>query len=681
MPSPEKADGLRVSGEAGSLRREAGGADDLRKQRQSVPDDLRRDSAAPASLRKGPEGQADAPEPDVAPGGHQRGKPGDSTVGPDPSDSPAPCTPGGPEAAGDGTARLGLPSELASDAPDGPGFAEVVKGQAKDSAKGAARRAASLSVRKASGAARLAARGALATPSGLRGAASRIGNDAAGESVNPTESAVDESVDRVADELTPESLRRDYSAARGAAQKLPAPQARARLSRWDSRAAAHEARAARAGEKALRAEQRAEALIRDGRSKASPIVRHEQRLAQRRWATQRKRQAAAARLRGEGRGIRAAIMRARRAGAGGVSRVLGVKGVAVAVGVVVLLAAVPVITSSCGSALIMVMGGGGSSQSSGALTGLDAQIATTLRGLGFNNAQIAAVLGNLHAESGMDPTAEANFDGSSYPYERALGLFQFTDAGNGPDDLYAVANLTAFKSWCSRNSRSPYDASAQVEYWASTYRAGWGTALHDSGYYASAVPQYAGRDCSLSAWDSTDDVDFATYLFMACSGRPAAWATRYNVRVEAAREIYAALVSGSLGTGQEYAASSEAQKAVADAAKRTPATSSGYCAAWVSNVYQNAGVTRPGGNANDMYYSWCTRSDRSEIKVGMLVAVCPSAASGAGYTYGHVGIYVGDGYVMHSTEGRVFTDTLDDWIAKYGQYAQVRWGFPPGLGA
>lgn len=673
MPSPEKTDRLRVSEEAGSLRKEAGGADGLRKQEASVPDDLRRDSTAPSSLRKGSEGRAGTNEPDDAPTAPLRQKGAGDAY-----DEKAAAEVGAPA---EGASRGGLTGDAPAGAPDGPGFSEVVKGQAKDSARGAARKAASLSVKRVSGAARLAARGSLTAPSRLRWAAGQIGNDAVGESANSTERAVDESVDRVTDELAPESLRRDYAAARGAAGKLPAQRATARLSRWDSRAAAHEAKALRAGERALRAEQRAEALVRDGMSKNSPLVRHEQRLAQRRWAAQRRRQAAAARLRGEGRGIRAAIMRARRAHAGGVSRAFGLKGAAIAVGAVIIFAALPVITSSCGSAVLMVMGGGGSNQSSGALTGVDAQVASALRALGFNNVQIAAVLGNLHAESNMDPTAEANFDGSSYPYERALGLFQFTDAGNGPDDLYAVANLTAFKNWCSDNSRSPYDAAAQVDYWATTYRSGWSTGLHRSGYYASAVPQYVGRDCSLSAWDTTDDVAFATYMFMACSGRPANWATRYDVRLQAAREAYAALISGNLGSGEEYAASSEAQKAVADAAKRTPATSGGYCAAWVSNVYQNAGFARPSGNANDMYYSWCHSSDRSELKVGMLVAVCPSAASGAGYTYGHVGVYVGDGYVMHSTEGRVFTDTLDDWIAKYGQYAQVRWGFPPGLSA
>ena len=64
---------------------------------------------------------------------------------------------------------------------------------------------------------------------------------------------------------------------------------------------------------------------------------------------------------------------------------------------------------------------------------------------------------------------------------------------------------------------------------------------------------------------------------------------------------------------------------------------------WVSQVYQNAGLGYIGGNANDMYRNHTFTSDRSKLKVGMIVAVESSSVMNPP---GHVGIYIGDGKVM-----------------------------------
>ncbi|MEG6529085.1 hypothetical protein V2P75_26150, partial [Bordetella bronchiseptica] len=56
-------------------------------------------------------------------------------------------------------------------------------------------------------------------------------------------------------------------------------------------------------------------------------------------------------------------------------------------------------------------------------------------------------------------------------------------------------------------------------------------------------------------------------------------------------------------------------------------------------------------------------SDRSKPKVGMLVAVeSSSSGSTAELTYGHVGIYIGDGKVMDNI-GRIRVTTLDNWFS------------------
>lgn len=509
-------------------------------------------------------------------------------------------------------------------------------------------------------------------------AAVRVGEDSAGRSSDQIEDSTNRSVDSTVAQASPDALRRDAQAVRQAHDALPAPRAARRLEGWESAAMRQDLRAERQAAKALRADLRANAMVRDGAPADGLLVKHERRVAERARAAQRSRAAAAARLRGQGTGIRGALQRLRVGWAQGVRGALGLRTLGIVAAAVAVALAAPVALSTCASSAMVIVAGG-SSQSSGSLTGVDALVARALRAAGLTNVQIAAVLGNLHAESGMDPTAYAIFDGSSFPYERALGLFQFTDAGNGPDDLTEVSELSNFLSWCAANGRSSVDAGAQTEYWVTTYRPNWGTALHEHGYYAAACPEYADADCSLEAWDECTDVGLATYMFMACSGRPAAWAARFDVRLQAALEAYAALQSGSLEGGQEYEAANETQRAIADAATRTPSPGPSLCAAWVSNVYANAGLGRVGGNANDMYASWCHSSDRSELQVGMLVAVAPSDASGMGAIYGHVGIYVGDGMVMHCTNDTVFKCTLDEWIGTYGRYAQVRWGYPANV--
>lgn len=136
---------------------------------------------------------------------------------------------------------------------------------------------------------------------------------------------------------------------------------------------------------------------------------------------------------------------------------------------------------------------------------------------------------------------------------------------------------------------------------------------------------------------------------------------------------------GGVGNGAEYEASSEVQKKIVDAAFITPSPGPGWCAMWVSQVYQNAGLGYIGGNANDMYRNYTFTSDRSKLKVGMLVAVeSSSSGSTAGLTYGHVGIYIGDGKVIDNI-GHIRVTTVDDWIATFCKHHPVGFGFPPNV--
>ena len=132
------------------------------------------------------------------------------------------------------------------------------------------------------------------------------------------------------------------------------------------------------------------------------------------------------------------------------------------------------------------------------------------------------------------------------------------------------------------------------------------------------------------------------------------------------------------GTPQQNAGSGK-QQAVVNACYSTPSPGQKWCAAWVTNVFRNAGVGYFGGNACDMFNAWCYSSDRSALQVGMIVADSSHSGTGApGLIYGHVGIYVGGGIVM-SNEGAITSKSLDSFISFYGTGSGVRWGWLGGI--
>lgn len=132
------------------------------------------------------------------------------------------------------------------------------------------------------------------------------------------------------------------------------------------------------------------------------------------------------------------------------------------------------------------------------------------------------------------------------------------------------------------------------------------------------------------------------------------------------------------GTPQQNAGSGK-QQAVVNACYSTPSPGQNWCAAWVTNVFRNAGVGYFGGNACDMFNAWCYSSDRSALQVGMIVADSSHSGTGTpGLLYGHVGIYVGGGIVM-SNEGSITSKSLDAFIRFYGTGSGVRWGWLGGI--
>lgn len=96
---------------------------------------------------------------------------------------------------------------------------------------------------------------------------------------------------------------------------------------------------------------------------------------------------------------------------------------------------------------------------------------------------------------------------------------------------------------------------------------------------------------------------------------------------------------------------------------------SGYCQAWVADVYQ--AVTGLRGSAHcalcaaDM---WAVSNDFSQIPVGATVYGYSSSK------YGHVGIYIGNGMVAHNI-GEIKIQSLESWVKTYKGFA---WGWENG---
>ena len=123
--------------------------------------------------------------------------------------------------------------------------------------------------------------------------------------------------------------------------------------------------------------------------------------------------------------------------------------------------------------------------------------------------------------------------------------------------------------------------------------------------------------------------------------------------------------------------------AVLEACITVSSTGEGYCASWVTAVYDQAGVGLFWGNACDMYANWCTISDISYIKPGMIIATPSHNWTNDGQIYGHVGIYIGkdengEGQVVDNL-GYIRMVPLERWVASYDDVVAPRCGWLGGV--
>lgn len=198
----------------------------------------------------------------------------------------------------------------------------------------------------------------------------------------------------------------------------------------------------------------------------------------------------------------------------------------------------------------------------------------------------------------------------------------------------------------------------------------------------------AQQESELAEIQARQDETYA--LLSQLDGEVAALTEQYNAELiaqaQAAAEAEAARAASSGGGGSSGGSSysggssggSASASAVVNACYSTPSPGAGYCAAWVTNVFLNAGVGGFYGDACDMYASWCYSSDRGSLQPGMIVAVSTWSGTAAGRIYGHVGVYIGGGTVMDNV-GYIRSIDIGSWISTYSTTVSARWGWLGGV--
>lgn len=308
----------------------------------------------------------------------------------------------------------------------------------------------------------------------------------------------------------------------------------------------------------------------------------------------------------------------------------------------------------------------------------ETQVATFFREKGLDDVQIAAIMGNMYGESGMNAGSEEGGGTNA----NGIGLCQWTNGRH--TNLVNYANSVG-KSWT--------DVGVQLDFfwdhdkWQSNWWSGYhiNTYDHSPESMSEDPPSGSYVEGSKRGFLAATDVKDAVRQFLY--GWEVAGIPRLKVRYDAAERYLEALQNGGDADGDhganggapQIAGATARQQAVVNSAYETPTPGQGLCAAWVSNVFRNAGYGFYGGNACDMCRSWCHSSNRNELKVGMIIADVSHPGTGsAGLTYGHVGIYIGNNKVM-SNEGPITVKSLDAFIRFYGAGTGCRWGWLGGI--
>ena len=117
--------------------------------------------------------------------------------------------------------------------------------------------------------------------------------------------------------------------------------------------------------------------------------------------------------------------------------------------------------------------------------------------------------------------------------------------------------------------------------------------------------------------------------------------------------------------------------------KGTFPCNAGWCAAWVSGVYNAAGVLPPHGNAIDYWNKWSYTGSTSMTDIPVGAAVISSGAGYDGSVYGHIGIHIGGGIIANNI-GYCKIETIESFAAGatatcQGHRGYIGWVWPNGI--
>lgn len=275
-----------------------------------------------------------------------------------------------------------------------------------------------------------------------------------------------------------------------------------------------------------------------------------------------------------------------------------------------------------------------------------------LRQHGFSAAAAAGVMGNMYAESHLNPDAHEVGGYGGY------GLCQWT-----------FERKPALINWCNANGYDYRSLEGQLNYMLYEL---------EQPYYQQFLSDYKTLTDVYTATDR-----WLTY-FEGCTLHEAE--QNWPTRIGKANEYYNELVNytgpvmdtsgGTVSGGGSDAVTTQAQSSLLYAAQHTGAAGYNWCARWVCNVFDNAGLgftSARYGSARD-YATFCFTTDESQLKPGMIVVATSSNTGSAGLIHGHIGIYIGNGLVKGNEGWDTPERTLADFRRVYGlQGLQFGW--------
>lgn len=261
---------------------------------------------------------------------------------------------------------------------------------------------------------------------------------------------------------------------------------------------------------------------------------------------------------------------------------------------------------------------------------------------GLNAAGACGIAGNIYYESGFNSAAEGDYQQGA---PTSFGICQWHDTRGR--DMKSFAGL----NWKQNLSK-------QLEYL-------W----YELSFSYKSTLKYI-QDVPNTTTGSKQAADY----FVRNFERPADVDNESKKRQAKAAAYFSQIKTNGVVTDGSL---TDKQKKVINAANTTSSPGADWCAAWVTDVFVNAGIGHWSGNACDMYKMYCVSKDKSKLKPGMIIAVDSWNGNEASRTYGHVGIYVGNNKVKDNI-GYIDESTLDSWINHYQSWPvkhPVKWGW------